>query len=247
MKISFEVKGVSYTIETEQVHDLSIGIKKQNNVNCYHLDDPSFSYFENEFFVGSLQKGGSVNCEKITFYAHASGTHTECALHVLPADFTMLDVQVPLLQLAQLVTIQPKSVGNDWVIDAEVLSTLSNQEQATALLVRTLPNQAEKLVHQYAGTNPPFFTVDGIQKIKALGFKHLLTDLPSIDKEQDDGLLAAHKQWFLTNGSADKAHTITEFIYAEKNIPDGMFGLAIRLPKIETDAVPSSVLIYPCQ
>ncbi len=247
MKISFEVNGVNYAFQTNQFFDISLGIKKQNNVNCYHLEDPTFAYFENEYFVGSLKKGGSVNCEKISFYAHASGTHTECALHVLPADFTMLDVQVPVLQLARIITIQPKKVGDDFLIDEAVLSEITNEEQATALVVRTLPNQEDKLSFKYAGTNPPFFTVDGIRKIKNLGFKHLLTDLPSIDKEQDEGLLAAHKQWFLTNGNADIERTITEFIYVEKNIPDGMFCLAIRLPKIETDAVPSSVLIYPCQ
>ncbi|MDI1232891.1 MAG: cyclase family protein [bacterium] len=247
MKISFEVSGVNYTVQTEKFFDISIGIKKQNNVNCYHLDEPSFSYFENEYFVGSLKKGGSVNCEKVSFYAHASGTHTECALHVLDANFTMLDLQVPILQLGKVITIQPKKNGEDQLIDEEVLAQLTNTEQATALVVRTLPNQNFKKHFKYAGTNPPFFTVNGIRKIKDLGFKHLLTDLPSIDKEQDGGLLAAHKQWFTTNHAPDIERTITEFIYTDNAIVDGLFGVAMRIPKIETDAVPSSVLIYPCQ
>lgn len=247
MKISFEVNGVNYNLQTDKVYDISIGIKKQNNVNCYHLDEPTFSYFENEFFVGSLKKGGSVNCEKMSFYAHASGTHTECALHVLDASFTMLEVQVPIMQLGKLITIQPKLIGEDKFIDEEVLSHLTNTEQATALVVRTLPNQNFKKHFKYAGTNPPFFTVNGIRKIKDLGFKHILTDLPSIDKEQDEGLLAAHKQWFLTNHAPDIERTITEFVFADNSIADGLFGVAIRVPKIETDAVPSSVLIYPCQ
>ena len=76
-----------------------------------------------------------------------------------------------------------------------MLKNLGNAENATAICIRTLPNQAFKKHFKYAGTNPPFFTTDGIAHIKSLGFQHILTDLPSIDKEQDEGLLAAHKQF----------------------------------------------------
>ncbi len=247
MVISFEVRGVSYSINTDKHSDLTLGVRKQNNVNCYHLDEPAFSYFENEFFIGSLKKGGSVNCEKISFYPHASGTHTECALHVVDAGFTMMDVEIPPIQLCKIITVQPQQVGDDKMINAEVIKALSNIEQATAIMIRTVPNLAYKKHFKYAGTNPPYFTTDAIRKIKDLGFQHLLTDLPSIDKEQDDGLLAAHKQWFVTNHLPEKNRTITEFIFIDDQIKDGNYGLSLRTPQIETDAVPSSVIIYPCQ
>ncbi|MES2617841.1 MAG: cyclase family protein [Bacteroidota bacterium] len=244
--MSFSQGNKSYSIDSERYHNITIGVKKQGNVNCYHLDDPEFSYFENPYFVGSLKKGGSVNCEKISLYAHASGTHTECALHVLDVDFSMLDIELPPVQLCRLVTLAPKKKGDDAVIDADVLAGIENSEACTAICIRTLPNEADKLHHKYADTNPPYFTTDAIAKIKALGFEQLLTDLPSIDKEQDDGLLAAHKQWFTTDNVPDRKRTITEFIYIDNAIEDGVYGIAIHCPKIETDAVTSQVILYPC-
>ncbi len=247
MIISFEDRGVQYSFDTEKYFDISIGIMKRDNVNCYHLDEPVFSYFENEFFVGSIKKGGSVNCEKLSFYPHASGTHTECALHVLDAGFTMLEVQIPFLQLCKLITINPLEMENNHVINENSLQGLSNVENCTALCIRTLPNKAFKKHFKYADTNPPYFTVEAMRKIKDLGFMHLITDLPSIDKEQDGGLLAAHKQWFVTNHLPDINRTITEFVFLEDSIPDGLYGLSLQVPKIETDAVPSSAIIYPCR
>lgn len=246
MLVSFDNKGVQYKLDIAVKHNLTIPVKKQYNVNCYHLDEPEFTYFENEYFVGSLKKGGSVNCEKISFYPHASGTHTECALHVVDTGFTMLDVELPILQLCRVLTVHPLEEGDDYIINAAVLKGLSNAENATAICVRTLPNQAFKKHFKYAGTNPPFFTTDGIAHIKSLGFQHILTDLPSIDKEQDEGLLAAHKQWFVTNGVPDINRTITEFIFVDDQIKDGLYALSIQVPKMETDAVPSNVILYPC-
>jgi hypothetical protein len=82
--------------------------------------------------------------------------------------------------------------------------------------------------------------------LQGLGFKHVLTDLPSIDKESDEGRLAAHKNWFLVNGNAPLDRTITELIYVPNSIADGNYVLNIQVPKIETDAVPSRILVYPC-
>lgn len=246
MLMSFSAGNKSYSFDAGKYHNLTIAIRKGDNVNCYYLDDPAFSYFSNEQFTGSLKAGGSVNCEKISLYAHASGTHTECALHVLDVPFSMKDIDMPLLQLCRLVSIRPEERGGDKVIDENAFDALTNGEGATAVCIRTLPNEADKLHRHYAGTNPPYFTPAAVLKLKALGFRHLLTDLPSIDREEDEGKLAAHKDWFAENGVVTQQRTITEFIYAPENIPDGMYAVSIACPQIETDAVVSKVLLYPC-
>lgn len=245
MILSLKRNEKNYTINDAIFHDLTLGIKKNDNVNCYYLSNPEFEYFESPQFVGSINKGGSVNCEKISYYPHASGTHTECALHIANVNFTMLQVEIPLLQLCKLVTISPVAINNDLVIDLNSINHIENKEYATAIIIRTLPNTNEKVNRNYSDTNPPFFAAEALSFLKSLGYQHILTDLPSIDKESDEGKLAAHKAWFLTDGVADNNRTITEFIYIDNLIKDNYYLLNIQVPKMETDAVSSKVVIYP--
>ncbi len=46
--------------------------------------------------------------------------------------------------------------------------------------------------------------------------KHLLIDLPSVDKENDQGKLLAHKAFWDYNGEQRMDATITEFVYIKK-------------------------------
>jgi arylformamidase len=234
-----------WQIDTHHLHDITIGINKSQNVNCYFLDAPTFTYFDSTDFSGNLLNGGSVNCEKISFYAHASGTHTECALHVLKVDFDMRSVEVPVLQLGVLLTIEPKLLNDEKVIDESFFENLDNSNHATVMMVRTLPNSKDKLKQNYSNTNPPFFTKEAVALLQTKGFKHLITDLPSIDKESDDGKLAAHKTWFVENGNIPKDRTISELVYFSNEVSDAFYFVSIQCPKIETDAVPSSIKLYP--
>ena len=247
MKVQLQHHGKSCQIDLTHSLDISIAIRKSGNVNCYFLDDPSFAYFESPQFSGNLSAGGSVNCEKIALYPHASGTHTECALHVANVDFDMRHIQIPALQLCKLITVKPQLAGDDKIIDIKALGIDSNPEHLEAIVVRTLPNEADKLHKNYSDTNPIFFDPDALTHLKDLGFKHILTDLPSIDKESDEGRLSARKNWFLINGIAPKDRTITELIFVEKQIKDGIYGLSMQVPSLQTDAVPSRILLYPCE
>jgi arylformamidase len=243
MEMILLFNGNEIKLNSNRFYDLSIPIQKNTNVNCYHLESPAFSYYDSPEFCGSLDKGGSVNCEKMSFYAHASGTHTECALHVLKTSVNMLNISLPLLIKAKLITVKPSEIGEDKVINAALFEGVLDNTDAKAIVIRTIPNSIEKRTHNYSSTNPPFIHTDAISLFNQLGFEHLITDLPSIDKEQDGGLLAAHKLWF-GDGTAHK--TITELIYAPDDIPDGDYFVSIQAPKIETDAVPSKILLYSC-
>jgi arylformamidase len=246
MWIQFEQHSKVYKFDANNFTDLSLALNKKDNVNCYYLDGPTFEYFKSEAFVGSLAAGGSVNCERISFYPHASSTHTECALHVLPVSFDMRSIQIPVLQMCKIFSVQPSRIGVDSCIDMKAIEALNNHENFEAIVLRTLPNEEDKCHENYSGNNPVYFEPEVLSYLQALGFKHILTDLPSIDKESDEGRLAAHKNWFLVNGNAPADRTITELIYVPNSIADGNYVINIQVPKIETDAVPSRILVYPC-
>ncbi len=245
MRITIHHNNQNICFDLKNVHDITLGIKKNENVNCYHLQQPEFKYFKNEFFNGSLSDGGSVNCEKISLYPHASGTHTECALHVAPVDFNLYTLNINSFCLSKLISITPATNGMDRFISENELMNLNNEQQCEALIIRTMPNGETKINFNYSDTNPCYLTESAIVKIKSMGFNHLIVDLPSIDKESDEGKLAAHKQWFFDDGVVNSDRLITEFVFVNNSIVDGIYVAQIQLPKIETDALPSKVLIYP--
>jgi arylformamidase len=246
MLVQFEQGTRSCKLDLDTYFDLTIAINKTGNVNCYYLDDPQFVYFESPEFSGNLSAGGSVNCEKISLYPHASGTHTECALHVVQVDFDMRHVRIPVLQWCRLITANPEKINGDDVITVASISQAADRQESEAIIIRTLPNGLEKLHKNYSGTNPPFFDPEALTYLRQLGYKHILTDLPSIDRESDEGRLAAHKQWFLENGVAVPDRTITELVYIHDEVKDGVYVLNMQAPKMQTDAVPSKIWIFTC-
>jgi hypothetical protein len=80
--------------------------------------------------------------------------------------------------------------------------------------------------------------------------QHLLIDLPSVDKEKDEGKLLAHKAfWNVTdvndlNLDARLEATITEMIYVPDNVADGSYLLNLQIASFENDASPSKPVLY---
>lgn len=247
MLLTYDKAGKTLRFRTDTFFDLTISINKQHNANCYYLDGPTFSYYQSPEFTGSLAAGGSVNCERVSLYAHGSGTHTESALHVDLRGADMRGISIPILQPSLLCTVTPERIGEDEVITPDLLSYVANEGHYTGIIVRTLPNGESKLQRNYSGTNPPYFAPETLEMLKQAGFKHLVCDLPSVDRESDEGRLSAHKHWFIVDGSVPADRTISELVYITDEAPDGEYMLSVQAPAIETDAVASRIIIYPCQ
>jgi hypothetical protein len=74
--------------------------------------------------------------------------------------------------------------------------------------------------------------------------KHLLLDLPSVDREEDGGVLAAHHAFWDHPGTLDLERTITELIHVPPTAKDGDYLLELQLPRIMNDAAPSRPVLY---
>jgi arylformamidase len=224
-------------------------------------------------FVGDVRRGGSCNCETHVITPHGDGTHTEGVGHILHDRVPVLDLVDTGLVPALVVTVAPVRldsveddvVGNhaptDRVVDELTLSeavaralTGAPHVKARALVVRTAPG-AQRRAQMFSGTNPPYFTVDAATWVTGHGFEHLLIDLPSLDREDDGGLLAAHRAFFDVparsvhlRGPAPR-RTITEMIAVDVDGPhavaDGLYALSLQLAPLVADAVPSRPLLYP--
>ena len=81
--------------------------------------------------------------------------------------------------------------------------------------------------------------------------KHLLCDLPSIDRIFDEGKLANHRAFwnvepgkFETNENSFPEHTITELIFVPEKIKDGKYILNLQIAAFAADASPSRPVLF---
>lgn len=214
-------------------------------------------------FVGDTRQGGSCNVDELRLIPHCNGTHTECIGHIAEARISLHDTLKKAFFLAQLITITPESAGStsdqyrpalqqqDKVITAAALRQAWHNQIAPALVIRTLPNLPAKKFQDYDSKPAPFFSLDAMKLIAASPVQHLLVDLPSLDRGNDDGLMAAHHlYWEVPQGSnrVDPAScslkTVTEMIYVPDEIADGLYLLNLQCPGFMSDAVPSRPLLF---
>ena len=112
------------------------------------------------------------------------------------------------------------------------------------MVIRTLPNTKDKLSRQYANSNPPYLSEAAAIYLKNKGVKHLLIDLPSVDKEKDNGQLLAHKAFWDLYGVPRIEATITELIYVPNTVKDGKYILNLLIAPFQNDASPSKPVLY---
>lgn len=224
---------------------ISIPIKEgDQNPNCYFSDEVRFETITGDGFVGSIKQGGRVNHKKIIISPHGNGTHTECYSHITDSDAVIANQLKDYLHVAQLVSVHPIKKDEDLVIDESVFEKISLEPGIKALVIRTLPNDSIKLNKNYSGTNPPYLSERVIQLIVDHGIEHLIVDLPSVDREQDDGKLLAHKTFWQLEKKVMENATITEMAFIPDSISDGVYLLNLQILPIHLDVSPSNPILF---
>jgi hypothetical protein len=130
----------------------------------------------------------------------------------------------------------------DWVVNEERLEGFDLNIEA--LIIRTKPNDHSKTNRQYSGTNFPYLTLGAMQRIVDAGVQHLLIDLPSVDREEDGGALAAHHLFWNVPAEPNFQKTITELIYVPNEISDGNYILNLQVSNFANDAAPSRPMLF---
>lgn len=220
---------------------ITIGLK--NNPNCYHTDLPEITPVRTADFVGSLKQGGTVNHMKIKLAPHGNGTHTECSGHIYDNNLTIEEALRISHIPAQVISLTPEQISGQRAITAAQINGLKLNGRARALIIRSLPNDEQKLIRNYSGTNPPYIAADAMQKIVEAKIEHLVVDLPSVDPETDGGKLLAHKMFW--SGEDRENHcTITELAYVPNKVKDGLYLLNLQVLRIELDASPANPVLF---
>ncbi|WP_282030436.1 cyclase family protein [Winogradskyella eximia] len=232
-------------IDLSQPLDISIPITgKDSNVNAWYLGPPKIEPETIDGETISVEQGAVVNFNTITFNPHSHGTHTETVGHITEKVYSINKCLTQFFFLAEVVTVAPEKLGDDYVISRKQLQFALGNKKRDAIVIRTMPNTREKFSRQYSNTNPTYLLEDAAEYLKSKDVKHLLIDLPSVDKEQDEGELLAHNAFWNTKGKLRLDATITEFIYVSNKIEDGMYMLNLQIAPFENDASPSKPVLY---
>lgn len=249
MQIQFSFAGRQFTADLSHPLDISIPLNDGlANPNCFWAPTVGFSPLVAGGFIGSTEKGSPVNFYNVQLNPHGNGTHTECVGHIAKERFTIHQCLRQFHFLAKLATVYPTKMANgDRVVLRHQLQEAISPQEAEAFVLRTMPNDDWKLSAQYSGTNPPYLHHEAVNWLVECGIQHLLLDLPSVDREEDGGQLLAHRAFWHYGDQFEEIRkncTITEMIFVDNQIQDGLYLLNLQTASFELDASPSKPVIF---
>jgi kynurenine formamidase len=268
MIISIQLNDQTYQINADQPFDISIPLNfNGDQPNAYGVEQAVSTPCEAGQLVGDTRQGGSCNFEQYKFIPHCNGTHTECIGHITNKRISVRDCLKDAFTLAEVISVKPENANetddtysvklneNDKLITQRSIQNLKSKIQnPEALIIRTLPNGKDKLTKEYGQYIPPFFSSEALDFIVDSGIRHLLVDLPSIDRIFDEGKLSNHRKfWKITAGEfklnqrSRVNNTITELIYVPNQITDGNYLLNLQIAPFAADVSPSRPLLFPIQ
>ncbi len=265
MKLTVQINGIEYDINPHKFYDISIPLKfNSEQPNAYGVDKATSEPCRAGDLIGDTRQGGSVNFEKYTFIPHCNGTHTECVGHITNKRISIRNCLQDVFIPATLISVNPEKADkidetypvrlneNDELITRKSIQNSNfNTQDVDALIIRTLPNDDSKLTRKYGEYIPPFFSNEAMDFIIESGVKHLLVDVPSIDKIFDDGKLSNHRKFwnietgkFALNNNSNTNNTITEMIYVPNELNDGDYLLNLQIAAFESDTSPSRPILF---
>ena len=175
MIASIRIDQKTFSVDLSKPLDLSIPLRAgEENVNAFHLPPIKYEPFKSGNFIGDVNQGGSCNVFTISINPHGNGTHTETVGHISSEKFPIYKCLSGSFFEAQLITVMPESEGLDRIIKKGQLENVLKGKCPEALVIRTLPNNDEKLNAHYSGSNPPYMEESAAYYLRKLNVKHLL-------------------------------------------------------------------------
>ncbi len=243
-------RGRTFRVDLSRPIDLSLPLHQgDSGARAWYVGPVTMEPVRDGDKIYAVKEGAPVNFRNVHFNPHGHGTHTESVGHITPEIHPVGDLLKRYFFTAQLVSLRPESrrapdAKTDAVVTLEQLRNVVNERPPEALVLRTLPNDEGASTHQWSGTNPCYLQSTACAWLRSIGVKHLLLDLPSVDREEDGGVLAAHHAFWDFPNTIDLERTITELIHVPVDVRDGEYLLELQLPHFMNDAAPSRPVLY---
>jgi kynurenine formamidase len=248
MILKIEKNNRAFFTDISKGVSISTFLSPSESVKAWYVDDICIEPVKTETFIGEVKEGAPVNFRNIQFNPHGHGTHTECYGHISEEKVSLPSVFEGGFFYSQLISIDPDQQKEDLVLTKRHFQEkIQASDIPECLIIRTLPNENNKLTKDYSSTNPPFLTEEAMIWLVDLGIEHIIIDLPSVDREEDEGKLLAHRAFWKFPEEIRKHSTITELVFIPNSLSDGRYLCEISFPKFDNDACPSSVKLFPLQ
>jgi kynurenine formamidase len=268
MEIRVVIAGKTYGVDLNRPKNLAIPLHFDGpQPNFFGASRAHARPFRGDGFIGDTRHGGSCNVSEIYMVPHCNGTHTEAVSHIVHAEQAVFESLPQSLMPAVVISVTPvpasesgevyrpaTEVQDAVITRAALVAEIADYraDELTALVVRTLPNEPLKKTAEYGDRQrPPFFTTDAMTYLMERGVQHLVVDIPSIDKMRDEGELTNHHIfWNVPEGAREATHdmrldkTITEMVFVDDEISDGLYLLNLQVPAFHADAAPCRPVIY---
>ena len=237
---------IRLTIEdTDYMFDEALGIDLSraigSGVNAWYIGSPQIGPLEVGGAVYSVSSGAAVNFDHIKFAPHAHGTHTETLGHIDENQLVIEELRLPLFMPCKLIRPSLETIDGDQVLTEKALD-LCDYEGVKALVIRLNPNKEYPI--NYDHTNWPYLSELATKRLVEAGVEHLVLDVPSIDKEKDQGALLSHRAFWKLSETSRTSATITEFAQIPANLPVGNYLLQLQVAPIRSDAAPSRPILF---
>lgn len=246
-----ELNNTTFAIDLAKPLDIAIPMHAKGP-RAWYADPMRIAPVINQYFTGSVALAGNVNFNDIFFNPHAHGTHTETVGHI---SNELVSIEKGLTRywwLAQVISVKPARAAADsaGIKTGDSIVTLTQLQDAIgsdiseAIILRTLPNSTDKLHTNYSNTNFTFLEPQAARWLAQQGVQHLLVDMPSIDREEDQGKLLAHHAFWNYPSDPRMEATITEMVFVADSIADGLYLLNLQVASFRNDAAPSRPVLY---
>ncbi len=246
MKAVIAYQNRKYQVDFSKPQDISLPLRgDEKNVRAWYVDSPKIEPVKYGEKIFEVKHGAPVNFRNVFFNPHGHGTHTECVGHITKANISLNNCLKEFFMPALLVSVKPeKQKSGDLIITSPQIEKALKNKTAPAIIVRTLPNTSLKISMHYSGTNPAYLHHEAAAFIRDKGFRHLLIDLPSVDREEDGGKLLAHHAFWNHPKKTRKDCTITELVYVPDKVKDGFYFLNLIPASFVNDAAPVRAVVY---
>jgi arylformamidase len=246
-----ELDNTTFTVDLSNPLDISIPMHAKGP-RAWYAEPMRISPVLNQYFTGSVALGGNVNFNDVFFNPHAHGTHTETYGHISRELVSIENAFSRYWWLAQLISIKPEQAlaDSEGIKTGDTIITMKQLQEALgnnipeAIVIRTLPNSLDKLHTNYSNTNFTFLEPRAARWLADQGVQHLLVDIPSIDREEDQGKLLAHHAFWNYPAQPRLEATITEMVFVDDSIAEGLYLLNLQVSSFRNDAAPSRPVLY---
>lgn len=238
-----------FRVDLSKPIDLSMPVHAgEGQLRAWWVDPVRMDPVRNGEVEYAVTSGAAVNFRNILFNPHGHGTHTESVGHIAPEIHPVGEQLKRYFFTAQLISVRPEErrapdAKTDHVITLEQLRNAVSDRPPEAIILRTLP-VSDHTAQDWSGTNPAYLQSTACAWLRSIGVKHLLLDLPSVDREEDGGVLAAHHAFWDFPNTVDRERTISELLNIPAEVRDGDYLLELQLPHFMNDAAPSRPVLY---